>query len=117
MERRDDGGARVECRLPGSAPPTPAQLPSGAAVLPDSDAWLHPTWLTLKFSLTAPVYFSYEIETAPDGRAATVRARADLLGDGATLTFEQQIALGADGGMIRVGDVAVRETPPKTPRT
>jgi hypothetical protein len=84
-------------RFPPSAPLTPKQVPSGSKT-PVTDAdWSHPTWKAIGFSLTDPVYYSYEIVTAPGGKKAIVRATGDLDGDGARSHFSLELRIDAKG--------------------
>lgn len=92
MLREDDEGRRLATSLPPSAPSTPEEVPNGKFV-PSADTWSHPTWEAIKFGITQPLYFSYEIQTAPDGRSAIVRATGDPHGDGKLTVIEQQVSL------------------------
>jgi hypothetical protein len=53
--------------------------------------------MALRWSLSEPTHFSYQIETSADGRAAVVRAVGDLDGDGVALVLERNVVLAADG--------------------
>lgn len=98
MEQEDAKGKRP-LRFPPSAPPTPAQVPSGAKFRPDASTWGHPTWKALHFEMEMPMYYSYEIITSKDGRTATVRAHGDLDGNGKLSTIERTLTLAKDGSV------------------
>jgi TIR domain len=108
MAREDADGNRAS-RFPPSAPPTPREVPRGKKANFDEKSWYHPTWLTIKFAMTEPVYFSYQIETAPDGRSAVVCASGDLAGDGKVLIFERAVTLDPAGNVVISPEVITRE--------
>lgn len=98
MEMADARG-KHPARFPPSAPPTPAQVPSGNKFRPDASTWSHPTWKAIHFEMEMPMYYSYEIITSKDGRTATVRAHGDLNGDGKLSTIERAVTLAKDGSV------------------
>jgi hypothetical protein len=100
MEMEDATGHRPK-RFPPSAPPTPANVPSGNKYVPDASTWSHPTWKAIRFEMVSPTYYSYEVITSKDGHTATVRAHGDLDGDGKLSTIERTVTIGKNG------DVAV----------
>ncbi len=108
VEREDEHGRRAE-RFPPSAPPTPPDIPRGVKAVPDENTWSHPTWGTIKFSMSSPVYLSYEVDTSPDGRTAVARARGDLGGDGKIIIFERTVSFGPDGNAVASPEVITRE--------
>lgn len=99
MEMEDAKGKRPT-RFPPSAPPTPAKVPSGTKFVPDGSTWSHATWKALRFEMSYPSYYSYEVITAKDGRTATVRAHGDLDGDGKLSTIERTLTLEKDGTVL-----------------
>lgn len=70
--------------LPPSAPPTRAVPGPEMVIFPVGS---HPTWTALGFEPRDPQYYSYELETHPDG-TFVIRARGDLDGDGVLSVFE-----------------------------
>ena len=108
MEREDARGKRP-LRFPASAPATPAQVPSGAKFRPDASTWSHPTWKALHFEMEMPMYYSYEIITSKDGRAATVRAHGDLNGDGKLSTIERTLTLAKDGSVTMPPNLVITD--------
>ena len=99
MEMESVSGKRAT-RFPPSAPPTPAKVPSGTKFAPDESTWSHPTWKALRFEMTTPMYYSYEVLTSKDGRTATVRAHGDLDGDGKLSTVERTLTIGKNGDVV-----------------
>lgn len=96
MEMESANGKRPT-RFPSSAPATPAKAPSGTKFVPDESTWSHPTWKALRFEMTMPMYYSYEVSVAKDGKTATVRAHGDLDGDGKLSTIEQTLTIDKKG--------------------
>jgi type IV pilus assembly protein PilA len=68
-----------------SFPPIPPTVPRGTKYQPSEKEWA--TWSTLKFEMSQPIYYQYEIRAAKDGESADVIARGDLNGDGKTSSF------------------------------
>jgi hypothetical protein len=83
--------------LPESAPAVPATVPAGAPTPVATADWSHPTWQALAFHLEGAAHHSYSIELSRDRRVATVRAVADLDGDGATSRLELSVRISARG--------------------
>lgn len=108
MESEDSKGKRPT-RFPPSAPPTPAKVPSGVKYQPDGSTWSHPTWRAIRFEMSTPSYYSYEIITSKDGRAATVRAHGDLDGDGKLSTIERTLTLGKDGTVVMAPKLVLQD--------
>jgi hypothetical protein len=101
MEREDGSGKHLT-KFPPSAPPTPKDVPKGAKFKPDDKTWSHPTWKLLRFEMTQPMYYSYEVQTAPDGKSCVVRAHGDLNGDGKQSTFEMKLTIDPKTGEVQV---------------
>lgn len=80
----DDLAAQAVHKLPPSAPRTPAEVPKGKKYQSSPADWAHPGWKEIKFEMTQPQYYSYELSVAPDGKSFEVRAIGDLDGDGVT---------------------------------
>ena len=55
-------GRPTERAYPGAAPLTPANVPRGELVVDPSDAWEHPTWRELAFSVTEPHAYSFSFD-------------------------------------------------------
>ncbi len=85
--------------FPPSTPLTPAQpaCEGGSPVkhLPGPDAWAHPTWRALDFSIDDPHVYQYQFES--DGQGFTARAFGDLDCDGVRSTFERVGNVDPDG--------------------
>ncbi len=77
--------------IPPSAPLTPATVPRGTKYQSTSGDWNRGTWKKIKFQMTSPQYYSYEIVTADDRKSAVVRATGDLDGDGKASHFSISI--------------------------
>jgi hypothetical protein len=78
-----------------SYPPVPKDVPKGAKYQSSSADWK--PWSPLKFEMTTPQYYQYEIKAAKDGRSADIIARGDLNGDGTTSEFKLTVKVGPDG--------------------
>ena len=89
-----------------SAPQTPEKVPTGTDGEPSPADWSHETWRTLGFEPPVGLAHAFAIDTARDGRATTIRAVADLDGDGETSVLE--LPLSVEGEAITIGDIAVR---------
>jgi hypothetical protein len=87
-------------RFPKSAPRTPKDVPAGTKFKPDAQTWSHASWKAIDFRLEAPHYYAYELESARDGKRATVRAHGDLDGDGVTSRFELSLEITAAGEVV-----------------
>ena len=86
-------------RFPGSAPRTPKDVPAGTKFVSDAKTWNHASWRAIGFQLEEPQFYSYEYETATNGKRATVRAHGDLDGDGVTSRFELTVEITAAGAI------------------
>jgi hypothetical protein len=104
------GRAAMESRsgtpFPASTVPVPRQVPRGTHTLPRPAEWDQPAWRALEFRIDVPIYYSYAIVTAADGRSAVVQARGDLDGDQDESLFEIRVGLTRDG-KVHVGDLTV----------
>ena len=94
-------------RFPPSAPLTPKDVPKGKRTALGPEAWKHPTWKAIQFELTEPVYYSYEIVTARDGKSAVVRATGDLDGDGVLSRYSLSVTLDKKGSVAVSPDMSV----------
>ncbi|MFI5297354.1 MAG: hypothetical protein ACHREM_04590, partial [Polyangiales bacterium] len=79
----------------------PATLPRGKFTVPAS-AWSAPPWSDLKFSVTEPHRYQYELKTSFDGQRCWAIARGDLNDDGVTSLFELEEKIDSNGEMKRV---------------
>ena len=93
--RRREQGRPV--RFPPSAPLVPDQIPDGKRVVPNANAFSHPSWQDIHFSSTTPTFYAVEFSTAKDAKSAVVRARGDIDGNGITSLFELDVRLDAHG--------------------
>jgi type IV pilus assembly protein PilA len=96
----DDPSAAAVHKLPPSAPRVPAEVPKGKKYQSTPADWAHPGWKEIKFEMTQPQYFSYELVVAPDGKSFEARAIGDLDGDGVTSLFAMQGKV--EDGMVRL---------------
>jgi hypothetical protein len=55
-----------------------------------------------------PLYYSYAIITAPDGRSAVVEARGDLDGDGRESRFAVRVSV-SRAGKVDVGAIEITD--------
>lgn len=108
MERTDEHGNRPQ-QLPPSAPLTPHDIPRGKKALPDENTWSHPTWVALRFEINDPVYFSYEIVTAQDGRSAVIRAHGDPDGKDKIIILERTVSIDSEGNLVAPPEIITRE--------
>ena len=63
-----------------SMPPVPKEVPHGMKYQSAPGDWKR--WEGLKFSMSTPQYFQYEVVASKDGKRADIIARGDLNGDG-----------------------------------
>jgi hypothetical protein len=105
---RPDGKPREKKKLV-SYGPVPKTVPKGVKYQ-SSDADWKP-WYPLRFSMTVPQYFQYEIKAAPDGESAEVIARGDLDGDGKTSQFKLLIKVDRKTSTLRIAPSIVETDP------
>ena len=98
--------SRGQAPFPASTIPVPRQVPRGTHTVPRPAEWDQPAWRAIDFRIVDPIYYSYAIVTAPDGRSAVVQARGDLDGDQDESLFEIRVSLTRDG-KVQVGDLTV----------
>jgi hypothetical protein len=82
--------------FPPSAGPVPLVVPKGVTYQSSAKDWSAPTWQAIKFQVTDPQRYQYEIVTAKDGKTCVLRARGDLDGDGVTSVFEIKMRMDGD---------------------
>lgn len=85
--------------LPPAAPLTPVVpfCAQGDRFAPDPAAWQQPGWQALRFSITEPHVYKYEL--AVDATGFTARAVGDLDCDGVLSTFERGGTVTEDGAI------------------
>jgi len=105
---RPDGKPLAKKKLASFAP-VPKTVPKGVKYQSSEADWK--PWYALRFSMTAPQYYQYEIKAAPDGESAEVIARGDLNGDGKTSQFKLLIKVDRSTNVLRVSP-SILETDP-----
>ncbi len=105
---RPDGKPRSKKKLV-SYGPVPKTVPKGAKYQ-SSDADWKP-FAPIRFSMTVPQYYQYEIKAAKDGESAEIIARGDLNGDGKTSQFKLLIKVDRSNDSLRISP-SIQETEP-----
>lgn len=90
--------------------PVPKTVPKGVKYQSSPVDW-NP-WAPLRFELSVPRYYQYEIKAAKNGESAEIIARGDLNGDGKTSQFKLSIEVDRTTQALRVSP-AIAETDPK----
>ncbi|MDB4997927.1 MAG: hypothetical protein JWM74_5359 [Myxococcaceae bacterium] len=103
------GGKPRSARKLVSFGPVPKTVPKGTKYQSTDADWK--PWYPLRFSMTAPQYFQYEIVAAKDGESAEIIARGDLNGDGKTSLFKLPIKVDRATNTLRVSP-SIAETDP-----
>lgn len=83
-EMEDPRGPHAKKKLT-SFPAVPATVPRGVKVQSKEADWK--AWQPLRFTMSGPQYFQYEIKAAKNGESAEILGRGDLNGDGKTSLF------------------------------
>lgn len=83
-----------------SFPAVPKTVPRGVKYQSSQDDWK--AWSPLRFSMTQPQFFQYEVRAAKDGESAEIIAHGDLNGDGKTSTFSLAINVDRRAKVLRV---------------
>ena len=86
----EDGRPQAKKRL-ASFPAVPKAVPKGVKYQSTPADWK--PWAPLKFEMTAPQYYQYEVKAAKDGLSAEILARGDLDGDGKTSLFRMTVTI------------------------
>lgn len=107
LGRYAEGRPPGQRRFPPSAPLTPKTVPAGTKATLEANAWSHPTWKAIGFSVPGPVYYSYEIVTARGGRSTVIRAIGDLDGDGVLSKAEIKLTIDAQGNVLTDADTPI----------
>lgn len=92
-----------------SYPPVPAEVPRGTKYQSSSDDWK--AWQDLRFSMTEPQYYQYQVRAAKDGNSAEIIARGDLDGDGKLSTFSLHVKVDEKTGDFLIAPVIVETDP------
>jgi hypothetical protein len=104
----EDGKPRKTRKL-RSFPPVPSAVPRGVKYASTDADWK--AWAPLRFSMTAPQYYQYEIKAAKDGESAQIIAHGDLDGDGVVSTFTLDVVVRRAEDRILVAP-AIQESHP-----
>ena len=89
--------------------PVPKTVPRGVKYQSTDADWK--PWYPLRFSMTLPQYFQYEIKAAKDGESAEIIARGDLNGDGKTSRFRLLLKVERPSNEVRISP-SIEETDP-----
>jgi hypothetical protein len=92
-EREELDGLRANKKL-FSIPAVPKAVPRGMKYQSSPDDWK--AWRKIKFEMSAPQYYQYEVKAAKDGLSADIIARGDLNGDGKTSLFKLTVKIQSD---------------------
>jgi hypothetical protein len=79
----------------------PATIPKGVKYQSSPDDWK--AWESIKFSMSEPQYYQYEIIAAKDGKSAVIYARGDLDGDGTASEFRLPVHFEPKDGTLLLG--------------
>src|SRR5262249_35779400 len=60
---------RQPVRFPPSAPLVPDEIPYGKAVVPNPNAFAHPSWQEIHYSRDRPTFYACDFVTAKDGKS------------------------------------------------
>jgi len=91
-----------------SIAPTPNAIPKGVRYQSSPEEWK--PWEPLKFEMSSPQYYQYEVKASKDGKSADIIARGDLNGDGKSSTFILKVTIAADSHIAVTPQIA--ETDP-----
>jgi hypothetical protein len=92
-----------------SVPATPKVIPRGAKYQSSREDWT--PWARLRFEMSSPQYFQYELRAAKDGESADIIARGDLNGDGKPSMFVLHVSIKRPADVIVVAP-SIAETDP-----
>ena len=96
---REDGKPVTKKKLV-SYPAVPKVVPKGMKYQSSTADWK--PWAPLRFEMSAPQYYQYEIKAAKDGESAEIIARGDLNGDGKTSEFKITVKVDRATNALRV---------------
>ncbi len=91
-----------------SLPPVPPTVPQAMRYQSSPAEW--EPWHEIRFSMTDPQFFQYEVRASKNGKTAEIIARGDLDGDGKTSNFSLKLEIDRDGE-LRVSPVIVETDP------
>jgi hypothetical protein len=92
-----------------SIPATPQAIPKGVKYQSSPDDWK--PWAPIRFEMSMPQYYQYEVKAAKDGKSADVIARGDLDGNGKASTFVLHLEVKQPKDMIQIAR-QIQETDP-----
>jgi hypothetical protein len=92
-----------------SFPAVPKIVPKGVKVQTNASDWA--AWSPIKFSITSPQHYQYEVKAAPDGESAEVIAHGDLDGDGKLSTFTLAMHIDRKAKQVIVAPAPVTTDP------
>jgi hypothetical protein len=92
-----------------SFPAVPKVVPRGVKVQTKPDEWA--AWSPIKFSITTPQHYQYEVKAAPNGESAEVIAHGDLDGDGKLSTFTLEMHIDRKAKQVVVAPAPVTNDP------
>ena len=99
-EREPPPGTKHATKL-RSFPAIPKDVPRGVKYTSKPDEWK--AWDAIKFSVTQPQYYQYQVRAARDGQSADVIAHGDLDGNGKVSTFQITIRVDPKTKKLVVG--------------
>lgn len=86
-----------------SLPAVPSTIPRGVKYQASADDWKG--WAAIRFSMTEPQYYQYEVVAAKDGKSADVFARGDLDGNGKSSSYRLRLVLDTKTGVMQAEEV------------
>jgi hypothetical protein len=92
-----------------SLPAVPKTVPKATKFQSNTPDWK--PWAAIKFEMTDPQYFQYEVRAAKDGQSAEILARGDLNGDGKTSLFSLSMKVDKQYGHLVVSPNIVETDP------
>jgi hypothetical protein len=98
-ENGSDAKRRGKAKL-FSLPPVPGAVPKGTKFQSSPADWKG--WSKIRFEMTDPQYFQYEVKAAKDGQSADIVARGDLSGDGKEQRLTLHVTLDKTTGQLVV---------------
>lgn len=101
------GGRRAQKLV--SYPPVPKEIPRGTKVKTEPSDWA--AWKQLRFEMSEPQYYQYEVRAAKDGQSADVIARGDLNGDGKPSLFKLKVTVDRKANALVIAPKIEEEDP------
>lgn len=109
-EREDAKSVPRAKKKLASFPPVPAAVPRGQKYASKPGEWS--AWAPMRFEMTTPQYFQYEVKAAKDGESADIVARGDLNGDGKTSLYSLHVQVDRKHGSALIVAPKVETTDP-----